>query len=236
MQAALNLLGYPCYHFFELYSNIDDCDWWSRAIDAKFFAKGQRFERKEWDQLLGNYAAVADCPCICFAPELIDAYPESKIVLCDRNIDAWYKSFDEAVVQSAFSPVLDYVAYLHPGFTGKLVWMSRKWRQGFFRAKDQKELAENAKDIFREHYANVRKITPPERLLEFDMATGWKPLCDFLGCEVPDKPFPRVNETAMLKEKLGIITRRSLMNGMKRVVVVGSVAMAAIVAWKWNMA
>ena len=33
----------------------------------------------------------------------------------------------------------------------------------------------------------------PERLLVFDVADGWAPLCGFLGLPVPDEPFPRTN-------------------------------------------
>ena len=34
---------------------------------------------------------------------------------------------------------------------------------------------------------------PAERLLVFDVAEGWGPLCEFLDVPVPDAPFPRVN-------------------------------------------
>lgn len=53
---------------------------------------------------------------------------------------------------------------------------------------------------FRDHYAYVRKIVPPDRLLEFDVQKdGWAPLCRLLGKAVPKKngeeePFPKVND------------------------------------------
>jgi hypothetical protein len=34
---------------------------------------------------------------------------------------------------------------------------------------------------------------PAERLLVYRVDDGWEPLCGFLGVEVPDEPFPRVN-------------------------------------------
>jgi hypothetical protein len=43
-------------------------------------------------------------------------------------------------------------------------------------------------------------MTPPERLLEFDLKNGWRSLCKFLGKDVPDGEFPRVNETAVFKK------------------------------------
>ena len=43
--------------------------------------------------------------------------------------------------------------------------------------------------------AAVRATIPPERLLEFEVAQGWEPLCDFLELPVPDVEFPNVNDT-----------------------------------------
>ena len=227
MRAALIALGYPTYHFFSLYSSIRDTEMWNLALDAKYFSRGPTFTLVDWDALLGHVAAVTDIPCICFAPELIETYPEAKIVLVDRDIDAWYRSFDKAVIQSGFNPVMDYLAYLDPGFTGAMVWMSKKWRKGFFRSDNNAELRNNAKDVFREHYEMVRKITPKERLLEYKLGSGWEPLCEFLGKDVPDVPFPRVNETEALREKIGIIMRRSMIKGIKKAMwTVG--AMAAV--------
>lgn len=49
---------------------------------------------------------------------------------------------------------------------------------------------------YTDHYAHVRSKVPPERLLNFQVKEGWAPLCDFLGKEAPDEPFPRVNDAA----------------------------------------
>jgi hypothetical protein len=38
-------------------------------------------------------------------------------------------------------------------------------------------------------------VIPPERLLVYDVAEGWAPLCAFLGVPVPDGPMPKVNST-----------------------------------------
>ena len=41
----------------------------------------------------------------------------------------------------------------------------------------------------------VIETVPAGKLLIFNVKEGWKPLCDFLGVPVPDKPFPRANNT-----------------------------------------
>ena len=43
---------------------------------------------------------------------------------------------------------------------------------------------------YREHNHRVKALVPPEKLLVYNVKQGWKPLCDFLGCEVPTIAFP----------------------------------------------
>jgi hypothetical protein len=49
--------------------------------------------------------------------------------------------------------------------------------------------------VFRAHNARVREVIPAERLLVYEVAQGWGPLCDFLGVEAPEGPMPKVNST-----------------------------------------
>ncbi len=37
---------------------------------------------------------------------------------------------------------------------------------------------------------------PTERLLVYEVKESWEPLCKFLGVDVPDKPFPHLNDTS----------------------------------------
>ncbi len=61
-------------------------------------------------------------------------------------------------------------------------------------------------------------FTPKDRLLEYQLADGWGPLCDFLGKPVPDVPFPRVNNSEALQELLTIIIKRGLYDAFKRAI------------------
>ncbi len=49
----------------------------------------------------------------------------------------------------------------------------------------------------------VKKTVPAERLLVWDPAEGWEPLCAFLELEVPPQELPRLNDTNSFRE--GII-------------------------------
>ena len=49
----------------------------------------------------------------------------------------------------------------------------------------------HAIEVFERHLTEVRATIPADRLLVFDVADGWPPLCEFLGVPVPGRPFPR---------------------------------------------
>ena len=49
------------------------------------------------------------------------------------------------------------------------------------------------KKKYREHNERVKAAIPEERLLVFNVKQGWKPLCEFLGCEIPEEDFPWLN-------------------------------------------
>ncbi|MGH6962154.1 MAG: sulfotransferase [Dongiaceae bacterium] len=54
---------------------------------------------------------------------------------------------------------------------------------------------EHAKDVFRRHNAAVMAEVAGDRLLLFNVAAGWSPLCRFLDRPVPKEPFPRTNSS-----------------------------------------
>ena len=56
---------------------------------------------------------------------------------------------------------------------------------------------------YRRREQEVREAIPAERLLVFDVAEGWEPLCAFLGVEIPNEPFPHHNLRADFWEVLG---------------------------------
>lgn len=53
---------------------------------------------------------------------------------------------------------------------------------------------EQLKKYYVRHYEHVRSKVPAERLLEFESKDGWEPLCKFLGKDVPEGKYPRVND------------------------------------------
>ena len=236
MQAALETLGYqPTYHGYTPLYNIDECAKWIRAFDAKYHKRGPPFTRDDWDDLLGNYRGVSDAPAICFAEELIEAYPEAKVILVERDIESWHRSFS-VLIEEFYNPIVHILRILDPQVLGPTTTMfnyAYRDRSGFSRTDNKKELLDTAKTLYREHYEHVRRICPKDRLLNFRLEDGWGPLCEFLDKERPDMPFPRLNEAAALVEKFKVFERRSMLLVLRNLVVVGILVWAGLRVVSW---
>ena len=192
---------------------------WNAAMDAKYLGQGTRFTRTDWDQLLGSYSAVsADPPAVAFAEDLVAAYPEAKVILVERESESWYRSFDTNVIAAQWSLMISFVSELDPWFLRPVRRCHRRWATGWMNSHCQAEMQEKARRAYRDHYALVRRVTPKDRLLDYQLADGWGPLCDFLGKPVPDVLFPRVNDSEALQELLAIIIKRGLYYAFKRAV------------------
>ena len=234
VQESLNILGYHCWHSFEFFTDISQCAFWNAALDAKYLGHDPIPTRADFDRILGAHSAVsADTPAICLAEELIAAYPDAKVLLVERDIDSWYRSFDRTIVIAFFARVPNLVADWDPGWLGAIRDCHARWGHYWLRARSADEMRANAKDLYRAHYAMVRRVTPPERLLEFRLGDGWAPLCRFLGKEVPDVPFPRVNdETAMWATIWGLV-RKGAWNVLRKASLWALVGVAAVLVGYW---
>lgn len=45
-----------------------------------------------------------------------------------------------------------------------------------------------------------------ERLLVYEVKEGWAPLCEFLGVEEPDKPFPHLNDSDEMRRNVRLLS------------------------------
>ncbi|KAL1887815.1 hypothetical protein Sste5346_009990 [Sporothrix stenoceras] len=221
MRDAMTQLGYvDTYHMMSCsIENPPDALLWMDALRAKYDGIGKPFERKDWDKLLGRCQAVCDWPAVAFAEELIAAYPEAKVVLTTRDVHSWHASTLKTVYWRAMDPELAWL--------GRVSWaagmyqpMLRKFFDTFFEGA----FPTRGKQIYEEHYDKVRKMVPPERLLEFRVSQGWEPLCRFLGDAVPpaDQPFPNVNESATFVSRSRRRNRMQMLNVLLRWLLVGA--------------
>lgn len=136
---------------------------------------------------------MLDFPCSAFAPELVAAYPEARVILTGRSPESWAKSIQSTIGKLITASRFDVVAFLDPHFLGKSIVSNRRLWMAYFGAPSIET------DVlirrYNEHCEEVKSLVPTENLLEFQIGDSWEPLCRFLGKDVPDEPYPRVNES-----------------------------------------
>jgi hypothetical protein len=234
MREAYSILGYEQpYHFASAVQNCKDADMWNEALRAKFYGVGKPFGRAEFDQLLGESAAITDTPGCIFWQELIDAYPEARVVLVDRDEENWLVSIG-GLIDGILNPFGQYVLRFTDPFWFGRIWMcGRLWVEGYFESLHVATAKKNARDVYRRHYRAVRAAVSEDRLLEYKLGGGWEPLCAFLGKKVPDVPFPHRNEADILAKAFGAAAGKALRSSaFNLLVAAGAVGGIALVVMK----
>jgi hypothetical protein len=199
---ALKQLGFPCYHMFEVLrnpANKSHLDFWCEV------ACDPNKAGRDWERVFRHYTASVDNPAVCVWPELLKAYPDAKVLLTvhPKGADAWYESVMETIYFTENTWQFKVLEFATP-FGRKFGPMSRKliWQHLH---RDTMPDRARATDFYNRYIEEVKAAVPPEKLLIFSVAQGWKPLCDFLGVAAPEGPFPNVNDRAEFQKiKAGI--------------------------------
>jgi hypothetical protein len=184
LKLALEQIGFgPCYHMVEVFKHQAWDLWYEASKDPA---------HADWATIFEGYNSTVDWPNATYWKELADAYPDAKVILTERDPDHWFDSTQATIFRdetrtggppgSGFPRMVD--AVVGALFDGKL---------------HDRELCTR---VFREHNARVRATIPPERLLVYEVAQGWAPLCDFLGVPVPATPMPKTNTTEEFQARL----------------------------------
>lgn len=182
LKLALEQLGCgPCYHMVEVFKNPEAPGWWVNAADGK----------PDWTKIFQGYNACVDWPAATFYAALADIYPEAKLILTEREPEAWFRSTQATIFPCATPPDIE----------APFAQLFRKViaRSFDYRLRDHDHVIE----VFNSHNAEVRRRIAPERLLVYEVAQGWEPLCRFLGVPVPDTPMPKTNTSEELGRRLG---------------------------------
>ena len=173
MQTALAMLGFgPCHHMVEVFMHPESMALW---VDA---AEG----RPNWDAIFKDYQSAVDYPTAAYWKQIADHYPDAKVLHTVRDPDKWFDSTQATI----FAPEL-----MKQLMGSPLKTFFEKTVTAAFgdRLHDRDFMV----DYFVRRNAAVAAALPAERLLVYDVAEGWAPLCGFLGVGVPETPFPRAN-------------------------------------------
>jgi len=188
LKLALEHLGLgPCHHMEEVLKNPAQLPHW-QAVAAR--------RPVDWEAVFAGYNAMVDWPGAHCWRELAATWPAAKVLLSVRPEEAWWNSFSKTIHvlmgQRDQIPIPHLRAVLDMGH--ELIG-----RQAFGGAMDKPSIV----SAYRRRTEEVRAAIPPSRLLVFDVAEGWEPLCRFLGKPVPAEPFPRANSTEEFWKMVG---------------------------------
>ncbi|KAJ5785266.1 uncharacterized protein N7503_010478 [Penicillium pulvis] len=190
LQAAFEELGFnPCLHMAQI---IPHPSRMQLLLDTAREEDTQR-RQKSIHQLVDGYSAVCDMPSIFFLEDLMDMYPDAKVVLgCRPYSETWAKSCYESL-GFFFTRKFYLIGFL---WTSDRLWYRLnmyivEWCRKKFGQDDIFQ-----PDMYELYNESVRKAAKERgrEILEFKAEDGWKPLCEFLGKDVPASEFPRVNE------------------------------------------
>jgi hypothetical protein len=187
-KVALEMLGLgPCYHMVDVLSDLEQAELWEQALEGK----------APWPEILGGFNSTVDWPAGYFYRELIDVYPEAKVLLSVRDPEAWERSMRQTVWavrhgESLIRLLSSAQAHVNPQWQAFLNMIDHLIWEGTF-ASGHAEPEQMIETMLR-HNEEVQRVVPPERLLVWSVTEGWEPLCEFLELPVPDAPFPHAND------------------------------------------
>lgn len=175
LKTALEQLGFaPCHHMVEVFANPAQVPFWLRAAKR---------EAVDWEEVFRDYRASVDWPSAHFYAALAARYPDAKVILTRRDPHRWFESMSDTILKAMRARGDGPAPDDHPMRFADIIIAERTFGRDFSEA--------NVIAAFERHNAEVQRIIPSDRLLVFEAAQGWDPLCDLLGVAAPDVPFPR---------------------------------------------
>ena len=179
LKNALESLGFgPCYHMYEFVKNEAHIDRWRQASNGGL---------ANWEGIYENYRSAVGWPTCAYWKELSSVYDDAKIILTVRNPEDWYDTNVDTIFRALEigQKLKDQQRRSRCEISGKIIldkiFSGRHHDRDFVIAK------------YLAHIDEVRSIASNRQLLEFNVADGWGPLCDFLNVQVPQIDFPHSN-------------------------------------------
>jgi sulfotransferase family protein len=194
-KVALEMLGLSTYHMVDLMSDFADLGLWERAEQGE----------DVWDELLAGKDATVDWPGARFYAPLMERYPDAKVLLSVRDHESWEQSMRDTICQIYFGDVVmrhlsDARILIDRNWHDWIMLMRQLTWEGRGPMTDAPETTEGLIRSARRWDEEVKATVPADRLLVWEAAEGWEPLCEFLELPVPDEEFPHVNDTDAFRQ------------------------------------
>jgi len=189
-QAAMGILGLdPCYHMVTVFADLPQWERWRAVLDGDLRAS----------EIVKDFTSTVDWPGSFFYDQLIEDFPEAKVLLSVRSAESWAASMRKTIWECLYGDGL--VGHMSiareridPDWHGWMSTLRGMWdARGLLNGKDTTD--EFMVEAFNRYVAEVQATVPADRLLTWAPKDGWEPLCDFLELPVPEVPLPHINDT-----------------------------------------
>ena len=207
--ALSHLLNKPSYHMQNILLNKTEAKKWNNF----FITQSKKID---WDAIYSDYGACLDFPSCNYYKELMEYYPNSKVILTRRDSKSWIKSWnvlENKVLNSftfKFMAKIPYTSfYLQKKIHNELII----GKNGAFKGKKSDK---DRMKLFEEWNQSVIDYVPQDRLLIYHPKDGWEPICEFLNLPIPNIPYPHLNKT----KNMGHMSR--FINSMFFILAIGS--------------
>jgi hypothetical protein len=175
MRVALEILGFgPCHHMCALLADSEHAKLWGDVIAGA---------PPDWSLLLGGYSSCVDWPSAHYWPQLIEAFPQAKVILTWRSAESWWASFSRTILPRILAFEETEATPKSRELIGPKVFGDRPHDRDHCIA------------VYEANVAAVKARVPADRLLIHCLGDGWTPLCAHLGVPVPEEPYPASNST-----------------------------------------
>jgi hypothetical protein len=202
---ALEQLGFgPCYHMRDLLADLDcQLPVWEAAFEGS----------ADWESVFGGdhpIGSTVDWPSAYHYRELMEYYPDAKVLLSVRDAESWVRSMrstiwamfhDESSVIYHVSEARGAVDPLWRRYLDLMNGMN--WAPGTGAMAGDHASDDGLAAAMTSWNEEVVRTVPADRLLVWEPAEGYESLCEFLEIEVPSEPLPRLNDSRSFRE--GII-------------------------------
>lgn len=197
-KVALEMLGLgPCYHMVNVLGDLDQADLWRRALEGE----------GPWKEIFDGFQATVDWPSAFFYRELMDVYPDARVLLSVRAADSWERSMRQTIWGVLYGDILirhlsTARGHVDSQWHGYIEMMKEMWEHSGLMPGGENTGSEQMQAAMERYNEEVQQTVPSDRLLVWSPGDGWQPLCQFLEVPVPEAPFPHLNDANEFAERV----------------------------------
>ncbi|MGW4903833.1 sulfotransferase family protein [Streptomyces albidoflavus] len=180
----------PTYHMVDVWADLSPrIQQWSEAFEGN----------ADWGKIFEGFEATVDWPGSFHWRELVDVYPDAKVILSVRSGESWAESMRTTIWAALYGDTLlndlsSARAKVDPGWAKFRDLMKVMWeKSGLLGAVENGFDAAALAAAMEAHNDEVREVIAPERLLVWSPYDGLEPVCKFLDVPIQKVDTPRVN-------------------------------------------